>query len=96
MKTKIYYFTGTGNSLFIAKEIASKLENAEILPIPKALNEESDISGDKIGIIAPVYMYRFPHAVIRFAQKIKSAAYVFAVANNAGAPGKSLRQLDGI
>ncbi len=35
MKTEIYYFSGTGNSLFIAKEIQKRLPDAEIIPSSK-------------------------------------------------------------
>jgi flavodoxin len=32
MKTIIYYFTGTGNSLAAAREIAAVLEDCDIVP----------------------------------------------------------------
>ena len=33
MKTIIYYFTGTGNSLAAAKKIAAALKDCELVPI---------------------------------------------------------------
>ena len=35
METTIYYFTGTGNSLKIAKDLSQQLEGAEIVQISK-------------------------------------------------------------
>ncbi len=42
MKTIIYYFTGTGNSLAVARDIAEELhDTVEIVPIAKLIKEES-------------------------------------------------------
>ena len=39
MNTEIYYFSGTGNSLFIAKEAQKRIPDSEILPIACLLAE---------------------------------------------------------
>ena len=33
MSTEIYYFSGTGNSLFIAKELQKRLPDSMLIPI---------------------------------------------------------------
>ncbi len=88
MKTKIYYFTGTGNSLYIAKSIAEKLGDSEVVAIKDVTDESIETEGN-IGIVFPVYMWRPPHIVAKFVKKIKKAKYIFAVAVNAGEVGKS-------
>lgn len=96
MSIKIYYFTGTGNSLFIAKKVNKKLEDSSLHPMIKELNRNSDINGDVIGLVFPVYMFRAPRIVCKFIKKISSANYIFAVATNGGGMGKVFQQIDSI
>lgn len=96
MKIKIYYFTGTGNSLYVAKKLSQKFNDCEIIPIIKALNETSIIEDDIIGIVTPVYMYRAPKIVCKFIKRIQKANYLFTVATNAGGVGKVLTHIRSI
>lgn len=58
----IFYFTGTGNSLYIAKQIE---ENP--LSIPKIIHRKNqEFSADIIGIVAPVYGHEIPSMVKDF------------------------------
>ncbi len=97
MATTIYYFTGTGNSLKIAKDIAEKISESILVQINKKLMDSAikPVRG-KIGIIFPVYADGLPLIVERFVNdlNIDKNAYVFAVANFGGAAGMSLFQLD--
>lgn len=61
----IFYFTGTGNSLYIAKQIE---ENP--ISIPQVIHqEEQAFSADSIGIVAPVYGHEVPPMVREFLKK---------------------------
>ena len=40
MKTHLYFFSSTGNSLIVAKDIAAKLPDTQIFSIPDIINEE--------------------------------------------------------
>lgn len=61
----VFYFTGTGNSLYIAKQIE---ENP--LSIPQVIHQESqEFSADSIGIVAPVYGHEVPQMVKDFMKK---------------------------
>ena len=52
MKTTIYYFSGTGNSLKIARDIAEKLEECELVPIAKVWQQDQLAStSEKVGFI---------------------------------------------
>ena len=87
MKTTIYYFTGTGNSLKVAKDIAKKLNDCELVPIAK-IWEEKDIksSSKNVGFIFPLYYAGLPKIIHDFLTKISLAQsdYFFAVVTYAG------------
>ena len=90
MKTRIYYFTGTGNSLKVSKDIASELGDTELISIPR-LNDKGIIECDSnnTGIVFPVYMLGMPLIVVDFIKrlKVKDGAYLFVVANHGTIPG---------
>lgn len=88
----IYYFTGTGNSLQIAQDIAEGLGDTKLIPVSDYKGEL--IQGETVGIIYPVYDWGIPLIIERFLKqaKIKSNAYLYAVTNFNGAPGKALIQ----
>ena len=89
MKHTIYYFTGTGNTLDIAKSISKKV-NAELIPISKSLKE---ISGDLIGIAFPIYMFNAPRIVYKFLSKIKSCKYLYLVMTMGGNSGRTVEKI---
>jgi flavodoxin len=56
METTIYYFTGTGNSLEVARDIGARLGVAK--PLPVAAYRECETvtpEGKTIGLVFPVY-----------------------------------------
>ena len=73
---KIFYFTGTGNSLYIAKRFGGDLYS-----IPQVLKgEESIFEDEKIGIIFPTYGFSIPTIVREFMEKITlKSPYIFAI-----------------
>ena len=87
MKTTIYYFTGTGNSLIIAKSLSEKLEECELVPIAKVWEDDHlASSSEKVGFIFPLYYAGLPKIVYDFLRKIELAKsnYFFSVITNAG------------
>ena len=87
MKTTIYYFTGTGNSLKIAKNLSEKLEDCELVPIAKVWDIENLTSVSKnVGFIFPLYYAGLPKIVHDFLSNIEVAKsnYFFAVVTSAG------------
>lgn len=61
----LFYFTGTGNSLYVAK----KLEKVP-LSIPQEMKKERQIyQADRIGIVCPVYGHELPLMVRDFIRK---------------------------
>lgn len=100
MKTVIYYFTGTGNSLAIARYLAGEMENVEVLPMAKLLKMENiTTNADRIGMVFPVYYLDMPELVKEFLKKLvieKEQPYIFAVVNCGNTPGNILYKLEDI
>lgn len=87
----LFVFSGTGNSLWVAKELAKDLPNCEILQIPSA-DPKRSLDFTHIGIVTPVHMWGPPLLVSQFVRKIpdKREQYQFAVAVNAGQVANTL------
>lgn len=66
MKTNLFFFSATGNSFIVAKDIAAKLPETEIFSIPKVINQAIDLNADNIGFVFPVYFSGMPRIVIDF------------------------------
>lgn len=99
MNTTIYYFSGTGNSLKVAKDLSEQLENSKIVQISKKnMSIFKDTQSDKIGFVFPVYFSGIPVMVNNFIEKlhINKDTYVFAVATYGGMAGISLKQIEKI
>lgn len=101
MKTIIYYFTGTGNSLAVAKKIAAALGECTLVPISSVQKTNDDIVPDaeRAGIVCPVYFSGLPLMVATFAEHLdrKAVDYVFTVVTHGGGGGSAaLRQFDDI
>jgi ferredoxin len=83
-KVEIYYFSGTGNSLVVARDIAGKIDG-KLISIPSVIDRESiETDADVIGIVFPVYHAIFdgmPLIIEKFAGKMKNldSKYIFAV-----------------
>jgi ferredoxin len=95
MKTTIYLYTGTGNSLWTAKKLAEKLGDTELIPIALTGKEPIQSSSDKTGFIFPVHIWGLPSPVVDFVNRLKpgSSGYYFAVAVHAGQVAATLVQL---
>ncbi len=82
MTNRIYYFTGTGNSMRAARVIAERLGNAELISMRADPKEYSASDCDIVGFIFPVYHWTMPAPAVSFVEnlEINPKAYVFAVA----------------
>ncbi len=100
MKTIIYYFTGTGNSLAAARGICTRLGDCELVSIPTLAKSQAEIvpAADRVGIVCPVYDFGLPSIVAAFAERLdlSRTAYSFAVLTMGGMGGSALHQLNHI
>jgi len=101
LNTEIYYFSGTGNSLAVARDIAEKT-NGKLLSIPSVMDNKSiKTDADVIGIVFPVYHATFgesgiPLVVRKFIGKLENigSKYLFAICTHSGIPGATIGNLD--
>ena len=96
MNADVYYFTGTGNSLAVAKDIANEIEG-ELISIPYVMGKGSIRTHAKVIVIVfPVYMWGIPHIIERFIQNFENLNhhYVYAIATHDGTPGVTLNVLE--
>ena len=101
MNTVIYYFSGTGNSYVVARDIAKELNGVKI-PVVDIVNENKVIPDfDIIGIVFPVYnavVQGMPVMVKNFAEKLENinSKYVFVICTCLGWSYKTITKFDKI
>lgn len=96
MRKVIYFFTGTGNSLVVARDIA-EIIGASLVPIPSLIHQEEITSdAETIGIVYPVYNQGVSFIIKRFVDLMNdlNSKYIFAVCTHGGSSGISLEYLD--
>ena len=63
----IFYFTGTGNSLAVAKKIGGRL-----ISIPQVMGlPDTRYQDDVIGVVFPVYWATAPDIIQNFIKKVR-------------------------
>jgi ferredoxin len=94
MKTVIFYYTGTGNSLWSARLLAEKLGGVKLLPM-KGADALAAGEAESVGFVFPVHMWGMPQPVVEFIEKVslRPETYLFALAVNAGQVSRTLVQL---
>ncbi|MFC1617074.1 EFR1 family ferrodoxin [Candidatus Margulisiibacteriota bacterium] len=99
MTTTIYYFSGTGNSLKVAQDMAAQLGNTHIIPMSIELKKETiSAYSDTIGFVFPVYCWGLPRIVIDFIHKFEldPKKYYFALATGGSSVGNTLVQFNSL
>jgi formate hydrogenlyase subunit 6/NADH:ubiquinone oxidoreductase subunit I len=91
MRTTIYWFSGTGNSLSVAKALAQSMPDSELIPIAAAM-QNSLPPVDTIGLVFPVYSFGPPAILERFIRKlnVSEESYIFCVCTCAVTSGSTL------
>jgi hypothetical protein len=81
-KTKLFYFSGTGNSFRIAKQLSDKLSDCSLIRIQKDTSTQLIQDGDVVGLVFPVYYFGLPQVVELFLQNMryKKISYLFIIA----------------
>jgi Ferredoxin len=96
-KDTILYFSGSGNSLQVSKDISSELGDFDLINIGGLSKEEKiEVKAKTMGIVFPVYYARMPLIVETVTKKLEIShdTYVFGIANHGGAPANVLLKLD--
>lgn len=99
-KNIIFVFSGTGNSLWAAKENAKTIEDCELVSMGNCTRYSLEGGYDTIGFVYPTYYRGIPAKVREFVLKLdlrqNKNAYFYAVATLGGAAhgGNSIVQLN--
>lgn len=98
----IFYFTGTGNSSYVAKNIAEH-NNERVLSITEQMKLEKDKfeyildDGEIIGFVYPVYAWAPPKLVLDFVSKVSfknyKNNYIFSIATCGANIGNTMKVL---
>lgn len=72
----IFYFSGTGNSLYVARSL-----DEECISIPQIIGRKQlQFRADKIGIVCPIYGHEMPEMVKEFIQRAElKTDYLFLI-----------------
>lgn len=92
----IFYFSGTGNSKWVANKIADKINDkaydiSNLSKIPEIYNE------NQIGFIFPIYAWGVPEPMLTFAKHLKKIkAFTFGICTCGATAGIALKRLSKI
>jgi ferredoxin/flavodoxin len=95
----IYYFSGTGNSLIVARDIAQRI-HAGLISIPSIISRQQiPIEKDAIGIVFPVYYETYggiPLIISKFIGKLNNIEnkYIFAICTYGSGSIVTLNNID--
>ena len=98
MSIGLFYFSGTGNTLHVAREIQKRILNTQLIPIVSLLNKDKiECDCDSAGIIFPISAFSIPKVVEEFLKKVdfSKCAYVFALSTRfcASSVFKKIREI---
>jgi ferredoxin len=99
MSAEIYYFSGTGNSLHVARELQKRIPETSLISIVSLLNRDIiKTDGKIVGFVFPIHLAMSPAPVRKFLNKLdlKSAEYIFAVATRAGSQHRAFKDVENI
>lgn len=97
MSADIYYFSGTGNSLHVARELQRRIPETSLVPVLSLLDKESiQTHAETVGLIFPQYAGTMPKVVADVLKKLdpSSARYLFAIVTRGGTQCRAFSQVD--
>ncbi len=91
---KVYYFSGTGNTLYATKEVTKDVQGVELISIKKSLGENIRPTG-AVGIAFPLYAFGLPKMVKQFLAEsdFSQVDYFFALQTRSASPGRAFTDL---
>lgn len=97
-KNRIYYFSGTGNSLRAAMRLAEALGGAEVISVRCAPERVTAADAAVIGFLCPVYEWDMPGAMKDFVKglELNPHAYIFMVATYIAIHGRCFETMESL
>ncbi len=99
VSTQIYYYSGTGNSLHVARELQAFLPEADLIPIIALVGDGPIVAvGERVGFVFPHYASSLPKVVGDFIERLDVAAvqYLFAIATRSSTRTMAFVEIDKI
>lgn len=94
MKNIVYVFTGTGNSLYVAKRIADEIGDCKVVGINKNTTLKIEEGLERVGIVFPCYAGGLPVMVNEFLKDLKNFkqqnTYFYAITTMGGNGGGAI------
>ena len=80
MKSVIYFYTGTGNSLWVARLLAQELKDASLVAVVADSAQLEHVEGGPVGLVFPVHIWGLPPRIVDFVRRFPAspASYCFA------------------
>jgi flavodoxin len=95
MNNIVFYFSGTGNCLKVAKDISKEIENCQIISMAKSFDFSKQY--DRIGFVYPTYFWGLPKKVIEFIGNLNlkenKNTYFYSITTYGGTAGNAVYQL---
>ncbi len=94
----IFFYSGTGNSYFVAKKITESLKNVSLVSVTKKHEKNLEICSDMVGIVFPIHGKGIPPVIYEFLanSNFVGTKYLFAVMTYGGISGRALEMLNKI
>ena len=95
----ILWYSGCGNSRFVAEQLSQKLSDSNMVFIPDAARENLALEfkpEDVLGIVFPVYSWSVPKLVSEFLRKVHiigKPSYIFAACTCGDETGLTIKHL---
>jgi len=91
----IYYFSGTGNSQWVAEQIASATDDLAVNMTTCSI--VPSIDHQTIGLVFPIYAWGAPEPVLEYVKKLEGKPdFTFGVCTCGDEAGKAMEKLNGI
>ncbi len=91
----IYYFSGTGNSKWVAEQIALKTNDTAVNMVEQSL--VSSVDQQTIGLVFPIYAWGAPELVLEFVKKlVGQPLFTFGVCTCGSEAGNAMEKVSAI
>lgn len=96
MKSVVYCFSGTGNSLYVAKMLCNKLDAQLIQLNQNRIHGFRESSAEVVGIVFPVYHQGLPNMIKELLKNIglSKTKYIYGIVTYGDKPTLALEYLD--
>lgn len=92
--TKIFYFSGSGNSRYVAQRLSEQLDGEAV----NLVGFEGEVDADKVGFVTGCYCNDIPRKAYELIEKLKivRADYLFSVTTSQASDGYSALTVEAI